>query len=443
VISAALALIVLTLFFNLMYLAVAPPLAEEEHFQLGEHLHATGVLSINDTPAFFRPPGFPVFVAMVLHLRDALAPGVDGRRAVALAHGGLLSLGAVALFLHTSRGQPVPIAFAAGVLYAFHPLSLFIARVLTYYLLHIVLVTIATLALSHALRSGRRRLAWGLAAGLLWGVATVVRPVSLLLPPFILLLARWVDGKGAWRRSLAFTSLFTLGMALVVSPVTLRNYRLSHRLVVVNAQDGYAFWGLSASRNPGGDIAEWAAMWREHGEPIFKRVSGGAAYSIEALYENPVALNDAFRAEAGRNIREHPGRFAANVLGNLLAFNVDSSHRWLDRLDYVREGWDWPPRAALAKLFNAGILVLALVGVVRGLRAGDTHARAVAAIYAMFLVAHCMVILLTRYTYVRLPLVLVAFPLALRGIERNPVATRALWIAAAVATASVWELSVR
>src|SRR5687767_8793512 len=72
VIVAALALLALTLFFNLRYLAVAPPLAEEEHFQLGEHLHATGVLSINDTPAFFRPPGFPVFVAMVLHLRDAL-----------------------------------------------------------------------------------------------------------------------------------------------------------------------------------------------------------------------------------------------------------------------------------------------------------------------------------------------------------------------------------
>ena len=166
-------------------------------------------------------------MAAVLHLRDALAPGLESRRAVALAQGCLLSLGALALFLHSSRSHPLPVALAVGVLYSFHPLNLAIARVLSYYTLHIVLVTVATLALSSALQSGRRRLPWALAAGVLWGVATLVRPVSLLLPPFVLLLARWVGGKGSWRGAVRFTCLFTLGMALVIAPYSLRNYRLT------------------------------------------------------------------------------------------------------------------------------------------------------------------------------------------------------------------------
>ena len=381
-------------------------------------------------------------MATVLYLRDALSPGLDGKRAVALAHGCLLSVGALALFLHTSRGRPVPVAFAVGVLYAFHPLNLFIARALTYYTLHIVLVTVATLAVACALQSPHRRTLWALVAGALWGAATLVRPTSLILPPFVLLLARWVGGKGSWRSALRFSGLFTLAMALVIGPYSLRNYRLSHRLIVVNAQEGWQLWGISATKNPFGDIAEWGRLWKEEGDPIFRRASG-TAYSIEALYENELALNDAFRAQAFRNFRREPWRYPRNVLGNLVAFNLDSSHRWLDRLAHVREGWDWPPREALGKAFSVTMLLLGLAGVVRGLRDGDTLARVVVTIYSTFLIAHSLVFLLSRYTYVRLPLLLLGFPLLLHGIEKNTVAVRFLFAAAMVATASVWELSLR
>ena len=40
--AGAVGLLLVTLFFNWRYLAVAPTLLEEEHFRAGEHLHATG-----------------------------------------------------------------------------------------------------------------------------------------------------------------------------------------------------------------------------------------------------------------------------------------------------------------------------------------------------------------------------------------------------------------
>ena len=415
VVACALALLGLTLFFDERYLTAATTAFGEEHFQLGEHLYATGVLSIDDAPAFFRPPGFPIFVATVLHLRDALSSGIENRLAVTIAHGVLLSLGALALFLYFSRDHSLPMAFGAGALYAFHPLGLVIARSLTYPTLHVACITFATLAVSRALAHRQRRALWALAAGALWGATTLVRPVSLILPPFILLLARWNNGAGSWRRSLSFTVLFTAGMALVIGPYTVRNYRLSHRLIVVNAQEGFAFWALSATRNPGGDGAAWNTIWREEGEPLFNRVSGSSAYSIEALYAHSLALNDAFRAEAARNIRSHPARFAANLVRNVGFFNADAMSWWIDQ---APGGAD--PRTSLgARVVTVATLLLGLAGILRGLREGNTHARVVVTVYVMFCVAHSLGLMLARYNYVRLPLALLAIPLAFgyRGLR--------------------------
>jgi 4-amino-4-deoxy-L-arabinose transferase-like glycosyltransferase len=378
-------------------------------------------------------------------VRDAVAPALEDRRAVAFAHALLLSLGAAALFLHVGRTQPPGVAVAAAALFAFHPLTLLIARNLTYYTLHIVLVTAGTLLLSRALAAAGedRRWWWTIAAGAVWGAATLVRPLSLLLPPVVVLLARWEFGRGSWRRVARFSAVFTVVMATVIVPYAVRNRRVTGRLIPVNAQDGFAVWALTAARDPGGDNREWTKRWNSEGYAVYLRVTDNAPYRRDIFYDHAVALNEAFRAEAGRNIRRHPVRVARNVGWNLLAFHFDYTHRWLEQLAYVRDGWDWPPRVLIALALSWSILGLAVAGVVRGLRRGETDARVVAAVYGMFWVAHCSVILMHRYTYVRLPLVLAAFPLALRGIEASAARRRLLWAAAVVATLSCWELSLR
>jgi hypothetical protein len=424
---------------------VTPLSAEEEHFEIGQHLHATGILSVDDHPSAYRAPGFPVFVALVLHARDAIAPALDDRRAGAFGHALLLSLGAAALFLHVSRSQSVRVAAAAGALFAFHPVTLLIARNLTYYTLHIVLVTVATLVLSRAIAQGRdqRAYGWTIAAGALWGAATLVRAISLPIPVVVVLLARWDWGRGSWRRAARFAAVFTVVMAVVIGPYAVRNARVTGRLIPVNAQDGFAIWALTAARDPGGDNREWTARWNTEGYAVYRRVTEGAPYRRDVFYAYAVRLNDAFREEARWNLRLHPARVARNVAWNALAFHFDYSHRWLQLRAYVREGWDWPPRVAIALALAWSILGLAVFGLNRGLREGTTDARVVAGIYCMFWAAHCTVILMHRYTYVHLPLVLAVFPLALRGIEGSAARVRLLIAAAVVAMLSCWELSLR
>jgi hypothetical protein len=175
-------------------------------------------------------------------------------------------------------------------------------------------------------------------------VATLVRPVSLLLPPFVLLAARWAGGRGSWRAAVRFSCLFTLGMALIIAPFTLRNYRLTKRVIVVNAQDGYAIWGLSATKNPAGDIAAWGMLWKEEGERIFRSVTG-SSYSIETLYEHDLALNDAFRAEAIRNIRRDPWMFALKVAW-IPRTDGSTTSPTCARAGTGRQGRGWPRPSA-------------------------------------------------------------------------------------------------
>jgi hypothetical protein len=349
---------------------------------------------------------------------------MDGVHAAAHAQGWLLGFAAVALFLHAARDRPIVPSLAAAALFAFHPLSLAMVSVLSYASLSVLFVTVATLALVRALEGSGRRVSWVLAAGALWGAATLVRPTSLILPPFILLLARWVLGKGSWRRSLAFTALFTAGMTLVVAPHTIRNYRLTGRIIPVNAQDGFQLWGLSATRNAGGGGREWVDLWQSKGAPLFARATG-TPYSLVAMYRHTVTANDAFRSEAARNIRQHPEHFARNALINFGLFNADPMTTWLDDLRF--------PRAA--KWLTVALILVGAVGLFRGLRAGRTDARVIASVYVMLACAHSLGFLLPRYGYVRLPLVLMAVPMALPAP-----AVLGLAVALAASTASVAAL---
>jgi hypothetical protein len=266
---------------------------------------------------------------------------------------------------------------------------------LSYASVHAAVVLVATIALARALGDTPRPTAWALAAGALWGIATLVRPTSLILPPFVLLAAWWTRGR---RRGLRTAALVTLAMAVVIAPYTLRNLRVSGRFIPVNAQDGFALWGLATTAAPRGGGLEWVLLWRREGTPLFLAVTG-ERYSTRALYAHTVAMNDAFRADAVRRIRDAPGRFLRKAATTLFLFVTDSCSSWM-------EG------APASRRFTVAVLLVGAFGLARGLWQGRTGARAILAVAATFAAAHALSLLLPRYTYVRFPLVLLAAPLA-------------------------------
>ena len=158
------------------------------------------------------------------------------------------------------------------------------------------------------------------------------------------------------------------------------------------------------------------------GASLFARGAGGTPYSVDALYAHTVAANDAFRAEAARNIRDEPGRFARNILANLYLFNADSMAWWIDDLRLPGPG----------KAMSVMVLLLGALGLIRGLRDGRTDARVIATVYVMFAAAHSIAFFHPRYDYVRLPLFLLAVPMALPG--RGGIVLAAVALAASAAS---------
>jgi hypothetical protein len=430
-----------TLLVALVFLYTTRPVGDiEEHFQIGQRLRLTGSLAASDDPGLLRAPGYPVLVAAVLLARDAAAAvltrggpattSVEGadERALLLAQTVLLSVAAVVLFwFERQRTRPLEAACVALV-FSLNPLSLIIAGALTYPPLHLLLIVTSTAALCHWIQGTEHLNRKALVAGVLWGLTTLVRPVSLVLPGFVLvlLLVKFRRGWGAITRGLV---LFTMGMLLPISPYAIRNYVVSGRLVLVTSQGSFAVWGSTLAKlRPGEKYLLWTTLWRREGMPIYTRVTGSSEFSLEEFSQHVSELSDEFGREAWTNIRKHPDVYLHNVAHNLWRFNVDLMDYWLVFFQRVNAGGSedepmrLPPRARWAgtatRVWVTGLAVLGLIGVAAGLRGGDPGAWAVLLVYAMFCFAHSMTFMGPRYTYLKLPLLVVAFGLLLRQLGR-------------------------
>src|SRR5262245_7753858 len=95
-----------------------------------------------------------------------------------------------------------------------------------------------------------RRATWlfGL-GGVVYGLATLDRDNFILLAPALALLALWLGG-GLSRRGLRSAAAFTLGTVLMIAPVTLRNWIVSHEFVLLTTGGGEVFFiGNNADAN--------------------------------------------------------------------------------------------------------------------------------------------------------------------------------------------------
>jgi hypothetical protein len=126
-------------------------------------------------------------------------------------------------------------------------------------------------------------------AGLLTGVAILVRPAMLLFLP---LAAGWL----LWKRRPAAAALFVLGALLVVTPWTVRNYRHYGRFVLVASEGGVTFWtGNHPLARGEGDLAA---------NPDLKREQQALRSRYPSLSEE--AMEPIYYREAFAWIRAHP-----------------------------------------------------------------------------------------------------------------------------------------
>lgn len=440
----------------------------DEWHPLAANLAVYGILGMEQEPWILRPPGYPAFEALLLKAAGppseaSLAYRTRVRPLVYAAHALVLAATATLTFVWLSGWLRPGLAVSAALLLGLNPMSLVWVGLLHYTVLHLLGLVASMWALQSALRQPDRAVRMILTGSLL-GLVTLVRPVTLLLPAFVLV-ALLLRLRGALVPALRATLLLTLGMVVVVLPWTARNYAVSGRFVPVNLQAGVVFWAATEKPLP------WDPdhyLWFEVGDELLRihtRVTGMKGYDIVTFVHHLPELETEYRREAFANLREKPSVYARNVARALWAFAAQTSTA-LPRA-FVRLQRDPSPETALYKWLVRGpadelgstglalalrllfgtLALLAAAGLVLGARARDADLLGPVTLAACVGFAHAVTHLDLMHHYLRVPFVLVlAFyaldRLAGPAVGRREVAAQTVGFALALTSAALtaWVL---
>jgi len=283
ILLAAVAALMLRMAFGLLYWTGKP-------LTHGFIYHDTR--DIGTAPQFGRAPAYPLFLTMIG--AGTLAPPTSSPTRVKVAQSvvGALVVWLIGVIAMRAAGARAGVT-AAAIAAIYPPLVWIGAYVLSetlYSALALGTVLLLDIAVARADTQGNARggAAAALVAGLLAGIAILVRPVMLFFLPFA---AVWL-----WRRrraSLALALIVT--SAVLVAPWTARNYRVYGRFVLVASEGGVTFWtGNHPLARGEGDLAANPAI--KEAEVAFRAAHPGL--TPEAL--EPIYYRDAWRSIAAR-----------------------------------------------------------------------------------------------------------------------------------------------
>ncbi len=259
-----------------------------------------------EPPTAFRVPFYPLFIALVS----------DGARNVwgLIAAQALVSSGTAVLAGLIAGGWTTRRRLLAAGLYAAWPYAVWHDVSLQESGLFAFLAALATWLL---LRLAERRGAWlALAAGGAMGLALLTRTTLL---PFAGLAIVWLVLSGARHhrllRRIAGVALVVAGMALVLSPWVMRNYRLTGDVQLTSETGAMMFIGnhpLTFSVYPQGSIDRSR-------DRIFAAEGPGEQATQLRLGADPVALDGWYRSRALAYIAADPGAFVNRAVQKLWA----------------------------------------------------------------------------------------------------------------------------
>lgn len=190
--------------------------------------------AIDGVPTAYWPVGYPGFLGIIFSLFGEYP-------FAAMLVNVLLQGGALLLALLVARGlfASESIARITLLLLALHPNGIAYSSLLMSENLFLPLMLLGTLLML----KGRERWSWGIAAGIIYGLAALVKPQALLLP-VITIAALWLSDrkrknlKGSWKLAIAVNAL----MVLTVLPWTLRNHGLYGEHGIISNNDGVNLW---------------------------------------------------------------------------------------------------------------------------------------------------------------------------------------------------------
>jgi 4-amino-4-deoxy-L-arabinose transferase-like glycosyltransferase len=243
-------------------------------------------------PYLFRTPAYPVLIAAVWAL--------FGRSlsAVVVFQAGLDLLTCLLVCRIGRRVFGRQAGLLGGVLYAVSMVS--VAHVA--YLASETLFVFLIACLAGVLLSLRRDLPGAVAAGGLWGLATLCRPIALLLLPPLAVAMGWPSGKRSLLRGVA---LVLAGM-LVVGPWFARNHSVSGRWMLATVSDynllAYGAAAVEASRRGVSQAQARADLLAEVASDLRASAETGPGAQVD-LYRS--RSREIFLADPWRTVAVH------------------------------------------------------------------------------------------------------------------------------------------
>lgn len=303
---------------------VKPVLDEKDYLNRARYLTENG-----DFPDLWRPPLYPAALALALEL----GAGTAGVRVAQAVLSVLSTLFVFRIGRAAFDGRTARIAVA---LFAFDPVLIGFSHLIWVETLYIFFfLAVADLLL---VRFGlHRRFRW-LAAGVLTGLAALVRPQILIFVPFILLWT-WLSRRGTGeappagdapapglRRFAVGAGLLIAGCALAVLPWSAHNVRTAGAFVLVDTNGPY---NLLLGTDPAAAFVDKDDNWDRRWAAI-----DGMPYRLALARDLERTQSRAIELAAD-NITADPARYLAKSAW-------EAGHLWtLDSftLRHLRNGW--------------------------------------------------------------------------------------------------------
>ncbi|MCX6278135.1 MAG: hypothetical protein NT004_08560 [Bacteroidetes bacterium] len=412
----------------------------EEYLQLGVNMYYSGNFYLSDsakTPFVFRPPGYVKYLDLVLHSSGEMKPKnyqyqsqeeFDRQKEKVLnviyfSQCLLLTIASLVIFLLLSEFLSVAPAFAISLMFGVNPYLIMLTGIVHYEILHICLMLISTWLMYLAFARKKFGLVFLVLSAVLWGLTTLVRPVSLILPALFGIMLIIYFGKN-WKKSILFFSVFTLVFASTIAPYTYRNYKLLHRIIPVNAQSNIALWaGSQVSLNLDANHYRWWKIWYPDGQEAYEKTTGAKSFETAIYAEHVLELEDQFKSKFKENIASHPMIYIGNICKNFLLLNFGINSVFIKMFQYqqhnageINKTWletgnrqDFYSSEA-TNVFEILILIMSLMslaGIYFAIKHNDKLIYIPLAVFLTIVISHSITYMDLMYYYVRIPFLFV------------------------------------
>ncbi len=347
-------LVGLGLCIRLVYVGWAPhvPWADGRFYHLYavSMSHGSAYINVDGSPAIRWMPGWPMLLAGLYRLFGASA-------SVGMWANALFDSIAVGFLAHLgTRLFNARCGLIAAGLFAIWPGLVYYSATLYTEPVFNMLFTATLLTLVVASEAEQRQTRWFLAAGAGFGLCILVKPDPVPLLPVVLLFL-WIRRRSA-RDFVQHSIALGVAVAAILSPWSIRNYRVFDRFIPLSASGGISahlvfYPGATGGQN---HVAN-SALNR------FYQGTDNAQTSLARM--------DAGWADAFAFIRANPGEAAMIVLNKFsITYRGDSQAVQTARGAGPEEDWNisrasWERLSALADSFWFAMLGLAAFGATR------------------------------------------------------------------------------